>query len=57
MEGREQDDGREARDRALRAMVEAEDEATRVSLWRLALRYNSKASDARGGDFARALSW
>lgn len=53
-------DAIEARDRALQAIVGVEDFATQRELWILAKTYNDrhKASDARGGDFARAsLAW
>jgi len=56
----ERDDGWTQARRCLEAMGETEDVATRVSLWRAALKFanRDKASDARGGDFARAsLAW
>lgn len=56
MDGGRRQDAVEARDRALRAMVSATDVATRVSLWRLALRYNNRdILDAREDGFLAAL--
>lgn len=48
-----QNDAMICRDRALSALTEAEDVATRVSLWRLALRFNGKMKLAgESGDYA-----
>lgn len=49
------EDARECLSRALEALAEAEDVATRLSLWRLAKRYHGrmKASAGEGLNLAR----
>lgn len=59
MEGQNRQEARECLSRALEALAGAEDEATRLSLWRLAKRYHGRLRASAGHEglnLARSLA-